>query len=64
MIVKVSTRTKKETDLEKAIRTIKTYYQRALDTNKIHPGFIQKPIAWALYQTWRDIDAKGNKGNG
>ena len=56
MIVKVSTRTKKETDLEKAIRILKSYYQRALDTNEIHPGFIKNPIAWAIYQTWREVD--------
>ena len=57
MIVKVSTKGK-EKELDRAIRTLRTYYQRAMDSNKIPPGFITNPLAWALYQTWRDVDAR------
>ena len=58
MIVRVSTR--KQTELDRVLAKVKKYYKQAQETNALHPGFIKKPGAWALYQAWRDVDAKGD----
>jgi len=56
MITKVSVGPDKRTELEKAIRTLKKYYGIAVGVNEKQPGFIRNPIAWALYQTWKEKD--------
>ena len=38
-------------DLNKAIKTLKEQYEKA---KKI--GWVQNPIAYALYQTWKIFD--------
>lgn len=38
-------------DIQKAIKLLEQEYERA----KKSP-FVQKPLAWALYQTWRRVD--------
>lgn len=40
--------------VEKAIRRIKEEYSKA---KKL--GYIQKPLAWVLYQVWREADREG-----
>ena len=42
------------TDLDKAIKTLKEQYEKA---KKI--GWVQNPIAYALYQTWKIFDKQG-----
>lgn len=43
--------------LEKAIKTLEAEYERA---KKI--PYVQKPLAWALYHTWKKVDEmKGGK---
>ena len=39
--------------LEKAIKILGIKYGIALTND-----YIQKPISWALYQTWKDVNAK------
>lgn len=39
--------------LETAIYDIQDQYEEAL-----HLGFVKKPMAYALYQTWKKWDAK------
>ena len=41
---------KKEITLEDAIDLLKKTYARAVQL-----PFIHNPVAWALYQTWREI---------
>lgn len=36
---------------EKAIERFRHYYDRA-----IKMPFVKKPVAWALYQTWKEAD--------
>lgn len=36
---------------EKAIKKFQEYYDRATKMS-----FIRNPVAWALYQTWKDAD--------
>lgn len=43
-------------EIEKAIIIIKEEYERALKLK-----YVNDPIAWALYHTWRKFDVK--KGN-
>lgn len=38
---------------EKIIRLLNEYHVKALNS-----PYVQKPWAWALYQTWRDIDSE------
>ena len=57
MTVNVSPRPRAETELDRAIRTLKENYERAQRQNALHPGIIRKPLAWALYRTWRGVDA-------
>ncbi len=40
-------------NLGNAIQTLMEYYQLGL-----HDLTIRKPISWALYKTWRYVDAK------
>lgn len=37
--------------IEKALREVETHYNYALTVPAIHD-----PVAWALYQVWRDAD--------
>lgn len=39
--------------LEQAIRMLETEYERAKNLS-----YVRKPLAWALYQVWKKIDAK------
>ena len=43
--------------LEKVIKLLEAEYERA---KKI--AYVQKPLAWALYQVWKKVDA--TKGTG
>lgn len=38
---------------EKAIEKLGEMYAKALNT-----PYVEKPISWALYKTWREIDMK------
>lgn len=38
---------------EKVIKLLCDYYGRALTLD-----YVQKPLAWALYQTWKIVDSK------
>lgn len=40
--------------LEKAIEEIRRYYAAALNLKHV-----RKPLAWALYQVWREVDKQG-----
>ena len=42
---------KHETDLDRAITELKKEYEQALRDN-----YIQKPLAYALYQVWKKVD--------
>lgn len=42
--------------IDKAIELLKAYYYAALEN-----PFVEKKISWALYQTWKDVDAKEKK---
>ena len=37
--------------LEKAIEILKAEYERAKNMK-----YVQKPLAWALYYTWKKVD--------
>lgn len=54
----VNTSTKKPTELDEVIEDLKRCYKEALEQNCLHPGFIRKPLAWALYQVWRKYDGR------
>jgi hypothetical protein len=41
--------------LEKAIKMLKEEYEKAKKQE-----FVQKPLAYALYYTWRNVDEKLN----
>ena len=47
--------------IHKAIRLLEENYRKAAQQNLMRPGFIRKPVAYALYQTWREVDAKEEK---
>lgn len=40
--------------IEKAIEQIRQYYAAALNLKHV-----RKPLAWALYQVWREADKQG-----
>ena len=44
---------KQNTELEKVIQMLDTEYERAKNME-----YVKKPLAWALYQVWKKIDAK------
>jgi len=44
--------------IEKAVKLLKAYYKRAEENNKIYPGFIRNPVAWALYQVWKEAEKR------
>ena len=39
--------------IDKVIELLKTNYDRALSLS-----FVRKPLAWALYTTWKYVDQK------
>ena len=41
-------------ELEKAVATLRNNYERAKTLN-----YVYDPLAWALYQTWKEFDGKG-----
>ena len=41
------------------IRRIQAFYEKATAL-----GYIQKPLAWALYQVWKDVDEAESKLDG
>ena len=61
MTVNVSPRPRAETELDRAVRTVKQYYRTAMAQNAIRPGFIRDPAAWALYQAWREADERSRR---
>ena len=42
--------------IEKAIEILKANYERAKKME-----YVSKPLAWAFYYTWREVDSSGNK---
>lgn len=42
--------------LNTVITKLTYYYKKALELD-----YVQKPLSWALYQTWKFVDAKENK---
>ena len=38
--------------LEKAVELLEEKYERAQKME-----YVQKPLAWALYQTWKEVDS-------
>ena len=42
--------------IDKAIEILRANYERALNMQ-----FVTKPIAWALYYTWRTVDSEMEK---
>lgn len=46
--------------IETAVKKLFEYHQKALMMN-VDKKVIQDPVAWALYQTWREADRKGGK---
>lgn len=42
--------------IAKAVKLLKEYHKQADESNKARPGFIKNPVAWALYQVWREAD--------
>lgn len=38
-------------DLDKAIKLLKKEYERAK-----HLEYVRKPLAWALYQVWKEVN--------
>jgi hypothetical protein len=58
MTVHVSPHPREETELERALKIVKEYYRSAEYQNAIRPGFIRNPVAWALYQAWREADER------
>lgn len=47
--------------IKKAAAVMEKYYQMALRTNSVFPGYIKNPVAWALYQTWKEADKQEKK---
>jgi hypothetical protein len=45
--------------IEKAVKLLKKYHKQAEDNNKVYPNFIKNPVAWALYQVWREANTEG-----
>ena len=41
------------------IHQIESYHAKATAL-----GYIQKPLAWALYQVWQEVDKTESEGNG
>ncbi|MBQ9211112.1 MAG: hypothetical protein IJ153_11065 [Clostridia bacterium] len=48
--------------IKKAVALLEKYHQQAENTNKVIPGFIKNPVAWALYQAWKEADKGAKKG--
>lgn len=38
--------------LEKAVKLLEEKYEQAKNME-----YVQKPLAWALYQTWKEVDS-------
>ena len=45
--------------IAKALKTVRAKYEWAKET-----PYINDPVAWALYQTWKEAEAKPKKKNG
>lgn len=43
--------------LEKAIEILKANYERAKMLS-----FVRRPVSWALYRTWEEVDRKERRG--
>lgn len=48
--------TDKEKQIEEAVELLRKNFEKA----KVTP-YVQRPLAWALYQTWKTVD-RGMKG--
>ena len=42
--------------LEQAVELLKKEYERAKNME-----YVQKPLAWALFQVWKIADKRGNR---
>ena len=42
--------------LEQAIKLLNNEYERAKNME-----YVQKPLAWALFQVWKEADKRGNR---
>lgn len=42
---------REDRELEKAIQRVRVYYVEAMHTPQVH-----NPVAWALYQAWKEAD--------
>lgn len=42
--------------LEKALEMVKEKYEQAKKSE-----YVQNPVAWALYQVWKEADKQGRK---
>lgn len=43
--------------LEKAIEILKANYEKAKMLS-----FVRRPVSWALYRTWEEVDRKTRRG--
>ena len=43
--------------IEKAIEILKANYEKAKLLS-----FVRRPVAWALYRTWEEVDRKERRG--
>lgn len=44
-------------ELRKAVELLEKNYQRGLNSD-----FVHNPVAWALYQTWKQMDGGADNG--
>lgn len=44
-------------NLEKAIEILKANYEKAKLLS-----FVRRPVSWALYRTWEEVDRKERRG--
>lgn len=44
-------------ELRKAVKLLEKNYERGLNSE-----FVRDPVAWALYQTWRQMDGGDDNG--
>ena len=42
--------------IQRAIRLLREQYEKALEM-----PYIEKPLAWALYQVWQEVNRKEKK---
>ena len=48
--------------INEAIKALRDYFSTALTLHKT--GAVKRPLAWALYQTWRAEDAEAEREEG